>query len=441
MTRPPMSEQPTPYIKAQDGEHGRRITTVAIYNSCETCINEYIMAKAEKSTTGANYSTSEYWAIDKLRLWDRNPRSIKGDRFEELKTRLKRQGQIKPLLVAKEDSVVIGGNMRLRAMKDLGWTDVWVSVVSAPDDRTKFDLALTDNEEFGYYEKEQLAELALDLGIPALELEAYEVTLGDPVTLKGVLDDLSPEPEVIEDEAPDVDELEPPVSKLGEIYQLGRHRVMCGSATAKDDVAILVNTTIDAIITDPPYGMNAVSKSGVLSKTYGTDILGDDDIDAAKDSFVLAQELYAESKQFWWGANYYSEILPSSECWVVWNKNNGGSDQTDAELAWSNCRSVVRMFTQASEKVNRVHPTQKPVDLTAWIIKKFDVGNNVLDLFLGSGSTLIACEQTDRTCYGMELDPKYVDVIRKRYHKFVTGSEEGWEEATPAVEVTDAVAA
>ena len=221
---------------------------------------------------------------------------------------------------------------------------------------------------------------------------------------------------------PPVNELSAPVTKLGDIWQLGRHRLMCGSSTDKDSVLKLTeNNPIYLIYTDPPYGMNAVSKSGVLTKNYKTDIMGDDDNSVAVSAFLLANEMYRNTNQIWWGANYYTECLPSSECWIVWDKNNGASDQTDCELAWANFRSVVRQFTMASEKKNRVHPTQKPVKLFAEIVKKFDKNNNfktVLDMFGGSGSTLIACEQMDRTCYMMELDPKYCDVIIKRWESF-----------------------
>lgn len=167
--------------------------------------------------------------------------------------------------------------------------------------------------------------------------------------------------------------------------------------------------------------MNAVSKSGVLSKTYKKDILGDNDNSVAIESYIMINRQMLDIKQIWWGANYYTECLPSSECWIVWDKNNGNSDQTDCELAWTNFRSVVRQFTLASEKINRVHPTQKPLKLIQQILNKFDKNNklnNILDLFGGSGSTLIACEQLDRKCYMMELDPKYVDVIINRWETF-----------------------
>jgi len=380
-------------------------------------------------------------SIDTLQLWDKNPRSIKDDRFNELKARLKRQGQVKPLLVAADGSTVIGGNMRLRAMQALGIEEVWVSQTGAKTDKDIFDLALTDNEEFGYYEKEQLAELALALELTPLELQSYELNLGKTTTLDLVLDEFQPTPE--EDEVPEVDEVNEPESVLGEVYQLGSHRLMCGSATEQGDVALLMDgAKADMVFTDPPYG---IEHSGVgiegqsLAHDFG-EILGDDDVEIAKTAYQLINDLYPDSAQVFWGANYYASILKDGYGWIVWDKQREGDTFSGAELAYTNRGVRLDVFRhqwhgmiKASEHGEaRVHPTQKPVALSVWLIKNYGKGNILLDVFGGSGSTLIACEQTNRICRMMELDPRYVDVIRKRYAKHI-GEEEAWQEVTPSV--------
>ena len=312
-------------------------------------------------------------------------------------------------IVIDKNNVIVAGHTRYKASQQLGLKEVPCIVA---DDLTEEQIKafrLADNKvsEFADWDftilTEELENLDIDMeqfGFEDLEIEK--------------------EQEIIEDEVPEVPE--EPKAKLGDIYQLGNHRLMCGDSTSEEDVAKLMNgVKADMVFTDPPYGMNAVSKSGVLSEKYKTDIMNDDDNTVAINSFNLCKDYFKEIKQVWWGANYYTECLPSAECWIVWDKNNGGSDQTDCELAWTNFRSVVRQFTMASEKINRVHPTQKPLNLIAQIFKKFDKNNeynNIVDLFGGSGSTLIACEQLNRKCYMMELDPHYIDVIIQRWENF-----------------------
>lgn len=259
----------------------------------------------------------------------------------------------------------------------------------------------------------ELKELDYDIDVIGFNADELMALLDEQEVTEGLTD---------EDAVPEVPE--EPVTKLGDVWLLGNHRLMCGDSTSIDDVERLMNKTYpDLIHTDPPYGMNAVTKSGVLSKNYKTDIIGDDNPDIAKDAFRLIYGLYPEAKQIWWGANYYCSTLPDSECWLVWDKDNGQSDQTDCELAWANFRSVVRQFTKASEKTNRVHPTQKPVSLMEWIINRFKLSSKTIaDFFGGSGSTLIAAEKHSIDAFVMEFDPRFCDVIINRWQDF-TGKE------------------
>jgi DNA modification methylase len=219
---------------------------------------------------------------------------------------------------------------------------------------------------------------------------------------------------------------------IGDLFEIGEHRLLCGDSTDSDTVAKLMDgKKADMVFTDPPYGINAVSKSGVLKESYGVDILGDSNTNAACDAFSLIYSLYPNATHIWWGANYYSldAKLPNAKCWLTWDKQekNNHIDQADCELAWTNINSPARIFhhlwagfRRDSEKgEKRVHPTQKPIQLISEILQHFKKVKSelVLDLFLGSGSTMVASHQLKRKCYGMELDPKYCQVIIDRMKK------------------------
>ena len=347
--------------------------------------------------------------LSELKPYENNPRN-NDEAVNYVAESIKEFGFKVPIIIDK-DNVIVAGHTRYKAGQKLGLTEVPCTVA---DDLTEEQInafRLVDNKvaEFATWDLEKLELEMNDLELN-MELFGFESITEDEETQEVKEDDF-------EVKLPDE-----PKAKLGDIYQLGNHRLMCGSSTDPYDIDKLLNGyKPDLIYTDPPYGMNAVSKSGVLSEKYDGDIMNDDDNTVAIDAFNLAMSMFNNIKAVWWGANYYTECLPSSECWIVWDKNNGASDQTDCELAWSNFRSVVRQFTMASEKTNRVHPTQKPCKLFSEIVTKFDKENSfnkVLDLFGGSGSTLIACEQLNKQCFVMELDPKYVDVIIERWEQF-----------------------
>lgn len=365
-----------------------------------------------------NLPKIELTDIESLIPYARNSRTHDDSQVAQIAASIKEFGFTNPVLIDAE-SGIIAGHGRVLAARKLKLTEVPCIRLGHLTETQKRAYVIADNKlamnsgwdnEMLKLEFSELTDEGFDLDLIGFSEDELAEILKDPEQLTEGLTDEDATPELpIE-----------PVTKLGDIYILGNHRLMCGDSTSLNDVDKLMRGVYpDLIHTDPPYGMNAVSKSSVLKKNYKVDILGDDNPDVAKDAFNLIFGLYPESKHIWWGANYYSSALPDSECWLVWDKNNGQSDQTDCELAWANFRSVVRQFTQASEKTNRVHPTQKPVSLMEWIIKRFKLSaNTIADFFGGSGSTLIAAEKNGIQAFIMEFDPKFCDVIVKRWEDF-----------------------
>ena len=355
-------------------------------------------------------------SVDKLIPYAKNARTHSDEQVAQIAGSIKEFGFNNPVLVDKDNSV-IAGHGRLMAARKLGMDKVPVVELQHLTESQRKAYVLADNRialNSGWDTSMLSLELQdlkddIDLSLLGFDPDELDALLNPIEETEGLTD---------EDAVPDVPD--EPKTKLGDIYILGNHRLMCGDSTNLSDVdKLMIGVYPDLIHTDPPYGMNAVSKSSVLKANYGTDIMGDDNPDVAKDAFNLIYGLYPDAKQIWWGANYYCSVLPDSECWLVWDKNNGQSDQTDCELAWANFRSVVRQFTHASEKTNRVHPTQKPVSLMDWIIKRFNVSaKTIADYFGGSGSTLIAAEKNGLQAFIMEFDPKFCDVIVARWEQF-----------------------
>jgi DNA modification methylase len=439
------------------------------------------------------------WDIDKLHEWDKNPRTISKENFERLKNQIKELGEYKPLLITK-DGTVLGGNMRLKAYRELGYKKVWVSIVEANTEEEKIKYALSDNDQLGEYQKDDLANLVGSF--PDLDLSNFTIQLDKPKPLGELIDEFK---EVVEDEVPEVEEGEPK-SKLGEVYQLGRHRLMCGDATKREDVERLMNgKKADMVFTDPPYNVNY---EGSMN-TYGrkntkpqilNDNLGDKFINFLRDVISNMMEacdgsfyICMSSKELGNLKSVFEEAGGHWQSFIIWVKNNFTLSRADYQQlyepilygwkkdgkhyfiqdrdkgnVWEDLSKVkteydgeyttisfqgfkVRIKGKVAEgqvirKHQKVdiwrydkpikseeHPTMKPVALCGEAIKNSSKKDDiVLDLFGGSGSTLIACEQTNRICYMMELDPHYCDVIRKRYANFI-GKKDQWETITPKI--------
>lgn len=365
--------------------------------------------------------------------YEHNPR--RNDHAVDAVAESIRQFGFKVPIVVDKDGVIVAGHTRLKAAVKLGLEEVPCVVADDLSEDQVKAFRLADNKvgelaawDFTELEKE-LAEIDIDMsafGFPEAE-------------------DIDTE-EIVEDEAPDDPE---PRCKTGDIWALGDHRLICGDSTDKEVVYQLTQgEKIDMLYTDPPYGMNLdTDYSGMknhLDMAQEKHLKNGRKYDAGKvDDFspaMISSCLDIKAGEiFLWGANYYAELIPSRNdgSWIVWDKraNGNGDDAEDYssdkmygscfELCWSkkaHKQDIARVKwagvfgTEQEFDHKRHHPTQKPIALSAWFVNRFTkAGDAVLDLFGGSGSTLIACEQLGRKCYMAEIDPHYCDVIIQRW--------------------------
>jgi DNA modification methylase len=363
--------------------------------------------------------------------YKKNSRVHSSEQVKQLCKSISEFGFTNPLLV-DENKQIIAGHCRLLAAKEIGLSELPCIVLAHLSDAQKKALVIADNK--------LALNASWDLSLLHEEIEALQFE-GFDISLTGFgideLADLFPKETILglceDDEVPDAPE--EPITKLGDLWLLGGHRLMCGDSTSIDAVDRLMGgVKADMVFTDPPYGVNektnrASSGRGKLAKNKDYDkVIGDESNDTAVDAINLCLSMNIKTMVFW-GGNYYCHSLPELPSWIIWDKRAGvaSDDNADCELAWTNTRKPARVFShlwkgciRASEKnESKVHPTQKPVLLAEWCFKEIDPkAKTVLDLFGGSGSTLIACEKTGRKCFMMELDPKYCDVIIKRYELF-----------------------
>lgn len=361
--------------------------------------------------------------LDDLIPYAKNAKRHDETQIANVAESIRQFGFVQPIVVDKNGVIVIG-HCRALAAKRLGMEKVpCVAVDELTDEQVKALRIIDNKTNESPWDYDLLGDELADI-----DLSGFDFDFGIDLPEESKQDE---DKEIVEDEAPEVDEDSEPIAKLGDIWQLGRHRLMCGDSTDKATVELLMDgKKADLLLTDPPYG---IDYGGLLKGKGdghgGADKNGWKSYDAPtwdkqrpnENAFLLLLSL--TENQIIWGGNYFADILPPKMCWLVWDKGQRDFSLADGELAWTSFDKALRIksYSRAlANRENKVHPTQKPIELLRWCIediaeRNMERVNTVLDLFGGSGSTLIACEQLDRTCYMMELDPKYCDVIIDRW--------------------------
>lgn len=359
--------------------------------------------------------------------YDKNPRNNKAAVDKVLES-LNRHGQVKPIVVSEkgkpfDQEVICAGHTTMQALKRFGAKDAFVVVKAFADEAQFVDYNIRDNKvaEFAEWDEALLGELAADFDIDLKEME-FEFDVEEEAQ-EGLTD---------EDEVPEAPE--EPTAKLGQIWKLGDHRLMCGDSTDRAQVeALMDGEKADMVFTDPPYG---VSYSNNMNDKHEV-IMNDDKfltgwiplVDEFSCGFIFMWTSYQVVGKWIELTKPFGDMTNL----IVWSKGGGGLGDlkgafaTDYELAlvWNRGaklqdKRIGSVWSVGKDNGSEYkHPTQKPVELMEkGIFNCSKYKNIVMDLFLGSGSTLIACEKINRRCYGMELDPKYCDVIIKRFEDF-----------------------
>jgi len=380
----------------------------------------------------------KYLPIEQLIPYAGNARTHTDDQINQIVKSIQRHGWTNPILLDGNKGI-IAGHGRLFAARKLNLTEVPTLDLSFASDAQKAEYIIADNKlalnagwdyDILNVQFDILEDAGIELGDTGFSAEELNTIRQPQILTEGLCD---------EDDAPALPIM--PITKLGDVWILGEHRLICGDSTIIDNVEKLMNgEKADMVFTDPPYGISVVKSDGNIGGSrkdkWGAKancsvyqpIIGDDQ------PFDPSLLLTLAPLQIIFGANNFASKLPNNSHWIVWVKDMPeGTDFSGAELAWTNIdkkavktykftwAGMTREGNRKDELSKRVHPTQKPVGLFSNILNDYDP-KSVIDLYGGSGSTLIACEKTNRKCFMMELSEHYCDVIINRWQKF-TGKE------------------
>jgi len=367
----------------------------------------------------------EKWAIEKLIPYARNARTHSDEQVGQIAASIKEWGWTTPVLV-DEDGGIIAGHGRTMAAKRLGMREVPVMVARGWSDAKKRAYVLADNKlalnagwdnEMLALEFKELGETGFDLDLTGFSLD--EINALTPLEVGPGLTDEDAVPEAPEE----------PTTRLGDVWILGQHRLMCGDSTSIDAVEKLMDgQKVDVLFTDPPYNVAFNGRSGKH------DVIKNDNLEEGEfDQFIgevlqTIKTINAPAFYIWCNWKFYATLqreLEYKAC-IVWAKNvfgMGTNYRHQHEFCLFNGSIDDHIKNESDlwevkKDTNYVHPTQKPVALSERALGNHKKAQNILDLFGGSGSTLIGCEKMGRKAFVMELDPKYCDVIIKRWEEY-----------------------
>lgn len=367
--------------------------------------------------------------IGEIVPYARNAKKHDKRQIDNVAESIRQYGFVQPVVIDR-DGVIVIGHCRVLAAKKLGMEAVPCVCVDDLTPEQVNALRLVDNKT---NESDWDMDL-LSMELPEIDLSAFDFDWG-------LTEDDSAE--IVEDEAPEVSD-DPPTAKRGDVWQLGRHRLMCGDSTSADDVQTLTGgVQIDLFLTDPPYGVDYTGKTKDALKIENDNRSDDEFVSFLSDAFNAADGVMKPGAVFYiWHADSKAHVFRMA-CqmvgWevrqvLIWVKNSMVMGRQDyqwkhepclygwkggAGHLWASDRKQTTVLEFDRPTKNKEHPTMKPVGLFDYQIQNNTKGGDaVLDLFAGSGTTIIACEQNGRNAFCMEIDPRYVDVIIKRWENF-----------------------
>ncbi|MEE9591945.1 MAG: ParB N-terminal domain-containing protein [Thermodesulfobacteriota bacterium] len=385
----------------------------------------------------------EYVAICQLKPAKYNPRKITEEELEKLKSNIKKFGMVDPIVV-NSDLTIIGGHQRFKACVDLGFREMPVVKVDLDKEQEKI-LNISLNKIKGEWDERKLAEMVSQIkhkfGLAGFS--RHEVTkLLKKYSMDVRFLEGEEEPFDAEEEVARITE---PRTKPGDLYRLGRHRVLCGDATRKEDVERLLDgQKVDLILSDPPYCAGGFQESGKSAGSVGTDAphkqIANDRLSTRgymallKTAFGNIDASFIYTFTDWRMWVYLFDVIESSgfgvRSMIVWDKGTPGMGRgwrAQHEIIMWGCRITPPFDGHAqgqgnviseARTGNKYHTTEKPVALIDKLLNNTPFAKTVADPFIGSAPTLISCEKADRICYGMEIDPVHCDVIVARWERY-----------------------